>query len=324
MSDKPLYVRAYAKVNLFLDVTDRLDNGYHLVNLVMQSIALHDGLYFSLSNGQNDTLTIVDAEGKGRFADLGTDDSNLVIRAVRSLREQYPERFPEKSGLDIRLEKRIPSQAGLAGGSADAAATLIGGNNIFSLGLTEKELEETALTLGADVPFCVRCGTVRAEGIGEILSPLSPLPDCFLVIAKPAGCASTRDIYNAIDNEDIDHPDFNRMANALDSGNIASVADALANIMEPVTARTVPEVSIIVRDLMKHDALGARMTGSGSAVFGIFDDRETAERAAAAIRTAGHANSVYVTEPINTDQARTLRFKRKQIWPVKGANTFAI
>ena len=308
MADNSLYIRAYAKINLYLDVTGRRDDGYHLVDLVMQSVGLHDGLSISRADGPNDTLSIVDADGTGMFAGLECDERNLVIRAVNALRSGYPERFPAGCGLDIRLEKRIPSQAGLAGGSADAAAALIAVNRLLSLGLTEAELEETALSLGADVPFCVRCGTLRAEGIGEILSPLPPMPDCTLVIAKPEGSASTRDIYTAIDNEDIAHPDYERMAAALGSGNIAAVSAALANIMEPITAARVPDVSRIISDMLSSGALGSRMTGSGSAVFGIFDDRLTAEGCAGMLKEAGYVRSVYVTAPISAEEAGALRF----------------
>ena len=308
MSEGSICVRAYAKINLFLDVTGRLENGYHLVDLVMQSIDLHDTLIFTPAESGRDTLFVTDAEGLGRFGDLGTDESNLVIRAVRSLRKKYPERFPDGSGLDIRLEKRIPSQAGLAGGSADAAAALLATDRIFSLGLDGSELEETALALGADVPFCLRCGTLRARGIGEVLSPLPPMPDCALVVVKPYGNASTRDIYNAIDNEDIRHPDCAQMTFALSGGDIRQVSSALANIMEPITASRVPDVNRAVSGLLSSGALGARMSGSGSAVFGIFPDNASAEIAAVEIKAAGFAESVYVTAPISADDAAGQRF----------------
>ncbi len=310
MSDNGLYVRAYAKINLFLDVTGRRDDGYHLVDLVMQSVALHDGVYFTTVEGRTeDTLSIVDADGTGMFAGLEADERNLVIRAVRALRERYSGHFPAESGLDIRLEKRIPAQAGLAGGSADAAAALIAVNSLFSLGLTREELEETALTLGADVPFCVRCGTARAEGIGEVLSPLTPMSDCAILIAKPDGAASTREIYTAIDNEDIEHPDYERMAAALRSGDIASVSAALANIMEPVTTARVPDVGRIISAMKENEALSARMTGSGSAVFGIYDDRSAAESCADILRASDYVRSVYVTAPISAAEAEAQRFR---------------
>ena len=308
MTDNTLYVRAYAKINLFLDVTGRRDDGYHLVDLVMQSVGLHDGLYFTLAEGSTDTLSIVDADGTGMFAGLESDERNLVLRAVRLLRERYSERFPADLCLDIRLEKRIPSQAGLAGGSADAAAALIAVNRLFSLELSGKEVEEAALTLGADVPFCLCCGTLRAEGIGELLSPLSPMPDCALLIAKPDGSASTRDIYTAIDNEDTGHPDYERMASALRSGDIASVSAALANIMEPITAARVPDITHIISDMQGSGALAARMSGSGSAVFGIFDDAAAAERCADTLRGSGYVRSVYVTAPISAEDALEKRF----------------
>ncbi|MCR5674307.1 MAG: 4-(cytidine 5'-diphospho)-2-C-methyl-D-erythritol kinase [Lachnospiraceae bacterium] len=314
-------VRALAKINLFLDVTGKRPDGYHLVNMAMQSIDLHDVLTVSVDagtcgpNGEfRDTLRIEDASGTGVFARLEADDRNLVLRAAKALRERCAARFPNECGLSFVLQKRIPMEAGLGGGSADAAAALLAVNRLFTLGLTDTELAETALTLGADVPFCLTGGTMRAQGIGEVLTPLPDMADCVILIAKPSGSASTKEIYSALDAKtDTVHPDWDAFETALgnagrSAASFASFAGSLANVLEPVTTPLVPAVGELVHKLPSLGAPGARMTGSGSAVFGLFSDSAAAEDAMDKLKREDPALSLFLTRPVNSSFMAENRF----------------
>ena len=314
-----LRVRAYAKINLFLDVTGRRADGYHLLNTVMQTIGLCDDLTFSVKEGAGgrDTLILTDAEGLGRFEGIETDERNLVLRAVAALRESCADRFPAGIRFDIRLEKRIPSGAGLGGGSADCAAALLAVDRMLGLGLTDDVLRETALSLGADVPFCLFGGTMRAEGIGEILTPLAEMPDCTIVIAKPAGSASTKEIYGALDAmKEPAHPSWDDFLASLNAGGgssdrllrIGEQLDERANILESVTAPLVPAVRELTGLLRANGACGARMTGSGSAVYGLFAEEGTAQAAVRTIRETGIAESIQTTGPVSARHIAGERF----------------
>lgn len=326
MTELRCAVRAFAKINLFLDVTGRRADGYHLVNMVMQSIGLCDDLYFEdAGHPGKDALTIAvpaDMAGEqagdtGMFAGIETDERNLVLKAVNLLRERYAERFPADARLNIRLEKRIPAEAGLGGGSADAAAALLAVNRLFSLGLSEEELADCALKLGADVPFCLFGGTKRSEGIGEILTPLADFPDCAVVVAKPAGSASTKEIYQGLDGmETVSHPSWPDFERALkgegkEQERFLRAAGQLrgrTNILEPVTSPLVPAIGELTDLLYREGATGAMMTGSGSAVFGLFADEEAAVPAVQAIRASGRSIATFLTHPVNSRQIAEGRF----------------
>ena len=339
MKEDRCSIRAFAKINLFLDVTGRRADGYHLVNMVMQSVGLCDELFFTVErtsdrgdgNGGGDTLTILPAaeeipetpgapasERASRiFADIASDERNLVLKAVRLLRDRYPERFPGDRSLAIRLVKRSPAEAGLGGGSADAAASLLAVDRLFSLGLSEGELADCALSLGADVPFCLFGGTMRSEGIGEILTPLPDFPDCAIVVAKPEGSASTGEIYGRLDGStDVRHPSWEAFAAALDGEQgkrdpFSCVSEQMrhrTNILEQVTSPLVPEIGELVELLTREGATGAMMTGSGSAVFGLFADETAAEPAVRAIRASGLSIATFLTRPVNCGRMREERY----------------
>ena len=272
MSDS-VKLKAFAKINLGLDVIRRRDDGYHEVRMIMQSIRLFDRI--TMTRNSSGTIRL---SSNLRFLPL--KENNLVYQAVKQVREIYS--IPD--GVDIHLEKHIPISAGLAGGSSDAAAILIGMNQLFSLNLPEKRLREIGLTMGADIPFCIMRGTVLSEGIGEILTPLPPMPDCFIVIVKPAFSMSTAFVYQNLDLTKIEHPDIDGMIKALEEQNLSGITDRMGNVLEQVTATHFPEIVSIREKLIELGAKNAIMSGSGSSVFGVFDDENAAEKAAAHFR----------------------------------------
>ena len=322
MTGKSCSVRAFAKINLFLDVTGRRADGYHLVNMVMQSLGLCDELFFQVCEGKDslpgqDALAIEAADGSDMFSGIETDGRNLVLRAVNLLRDRYPERVPRDQRLTIRLKKRIPAEAGLGGGSADAAAALLAADRLFALGLSKEELADCALQLGADVPFCLFGGTMRLEGIGEILTPVTEFPDCAIVVAKPEGSASTKAIYQGLDGrDDWQHPDWEAFSHALagEGGKrdpfscIAEQIERRTNILEPVTTPLVPEIGELIRLLRREGAAGAMMTGSGSAVFGLFAEEEDAKPAVQALQDSGLSIATFLTHPVNSKRVAEERF----------------
>ena len=280
-------IRAHAKINLSLDIVGRREDGYHFVRMVMQSLALHDTLLLETCADPGVWLTTDRRE-------LAVDDSNLVHRAAARLLQMY---CPGQ-GVRIHLEKRIPLSAGLAGGSTDAAAALWGMNDLFSLGLTEEALARLGVQLGADIPFCLCGGTALSEGIGEILTALPALPPCHILLAKPEKGMSTAEAYKAFDAEtEVRHPDTDGQIRALQSGDLAGVAATLGNVLEPVTEVQYPEVESIRQCMLREGALGARMSGSGPTVFGIFTEAEKAEKACSVLKKK-LSGEVILTAPI--------------------------
>jgi 4-diphosphocytidyl-2-C-methyl-D-erythritol kinase len=266
-------LRAFAKVNYALEVRRLRDDGYHEIASVLQSISLADEIDVERAR-----------EGFELFCEpgIGPPEENTVRKAWAILRELSDEELPVR----IRLRKKIPAGAGLGGGSADAAAVLVGLNELFDLGLNVEELSEVGLRVGADVPFCLSGGTALAEGVGEVLSSLRAPPDHHVVLAKPRKGAGTGEIYRAYD----EHPPGEGKASvepvvaALRSGELPALAKAIGNDLEPVTARFVPEVAAYRRELLRRGALGAAMTGSGTAVYGIFSSSNAARTAESELR----------------------------------------
>ena len=212
-------------------------------------------------------------------------EGNLAYRAAKLLMEE----FGITEGISIEIKKMIPVAAGMAGGSTDAAAVLVGVNRMFGLGLTKKELMERGVRLGADVPYCILRGTALSEGIGEILTELPAPPPCTLVIAKPPVSVSTKEVYGRLDLKALrpeDHPDIDGMAEAIRTGDLAGITSRLGNVLELVTEPAHPEITRIKGLLLENGADGALMSGSGPTVFGMFKDRRKAERACALLREA--------------------------------------
>ena len=288
MSDS-LKLRALAKINLGLDVLGRRENGYHDVRMVMQTIYLYD----------NVTLTKTEEPGiqlQTNLFYLPVDEKNIAYKAAKLLMDE----FQIKEGVHITLDKHIPVAAGMAGGSSNAAAVLVGMNRLFRLGLSEQDLMERGVSLGADVPYCVMRGTVLAEGIGEILTPLAPLPKCYILVAKPSISVSTKTVYEKLDAHEIeDHPDIDGVIAGLEAGDLKKVAGSMGDVLERVTIEDYPIIQEIKNAMVEAGALNAMMSGSGPTVFGIFEDRMLARQAQQKIRKAGLTKQVYVVNVHN-------------------------
>lgn len=280
-----LELRALGKINLGLDVLGRRENGYHDVRMVMQTVYLYDQIFMKKTKAPGIRL-------ETNLFFLPVDQNNLAYRAAKMLSDE----FGITQGVHIILYKKIPVSAGMAGGSSDAAAVLYGMNRMFDLGLSEHELMERGVKLGADVPYCIMRGTVLAEGIGEILTPLAPCPRCYVLLAKPPISVSTKLVYERLDSREItDHPDIDGIIRGLGRQDIRQVADCMGNVLEKVTISEYPVIEEIKNVMKKKGALGAMMSGSGPTVFGLFEDRQDARRAADKIKEQKLAKQVYVT-----------------------------
>ncbi len=284
MSDKTIRREAFAKINLGLDVVRRLPNGYHEVRMIMQTVGICDVLTFQKAS--SGIQLVVDNE------ELPTDGNNLICKAAKLLLDTAD----VKGGVRITLDKHIPIAAGMAGGSTDAAAALLGINELYEIGYDVDKLKELGVKIGADVPYCIQGGTALAEGIGEVLSPLPTPPACHLVIAKPDINVSTKFVYeNLRANELESHPDIDGMIEGLKEGDLKAITDRLANVLETVTVPAYPIIDKIKQYMLDAGAKGALMSGSGPTVFGIFTEEEKAKQAAQNITDAGLAKQVFVT-----------------------------
>ena len=295
--NKTIKEKAYAKINLGLDVLRRREDGYHEVKMVMQSIGICDELYFSTN------ADVKGIELKTDVDNLACDDSNLIVKAAKLITEKYN----IKQGVRIVLEKNIPMAAGMAGGSSDAAATLRGINRLFGLGLTEEELCKMAVKIGADVPFCVCGGTYLAEGIGEKLTKLPDMPSCVVLVVKPDFDVSTKHVYENLHVDTIEkHPDMDTIIDCVNRGDIGGVAFNLENILENVTVKEYPIIDEIKKKMIEFGAMNSLMSGSGPTVFGLFDSKANAERAAVTLRNMDEIGDVVVTcfEDLSGDEVR--------------------
>jgi len=284
-----LELKALGKINLGLDVLGRRENGYHDVRMVMQTLYLYDQV----------TLTKKDTPGielKTNLFYLPVDENNLAYKAAKLLMDE----FGVKEGVSIYLDKHIPVAAGMAGGSSNAAAVLYGINRMFELGLSQQELMDRGVTLGADVPYCILRGTVLAEGIGEILTPLPALPKCYVLIAKPPVSVSTKLVYEKLDSHEIEnHPDIDGILEGLEKQDIRKVAACMGNVLEKVTIEEYPIIEEIKNVMKEEGAMNAMMSGSGPTVFGLFDNKTIARKAADKIKKMELAKQVYVTNVHN-------------------------
>ena len=281
-------LKAYAKINLALDVTGVRENGYHEVRMIMQSIGLYDQIELEKTAEEGFFLA-------ANVDFLPVDGRNLMVRAAQLLFEA----FSLPGGLSMKLDKHIPVAAGLAGGSTDAAAVLYGIAQLYELPLSLPELQNYGVRIGADVPFCLLQHTALAEGIGEVLTPLPPCPDCFIVLAKPAVSVSTKEVYQKLDLLEItEHPDVDGMIGALKAGDLHGINGRLANVLEAVTIPMHPEIREIKRILKENGALNALMSGSGPTVFALFETEKEAERAAEAVRQTQRAETVQTAKLI--------------------------
>jgi len=260
-----LKVKAYAKINLYLDVLSRRKDGYHAIQTIMQSIGLYDELQITSKPSE--------IEVQCTHPGLSNNQDNLVFKSAHLLRENGG----IEHGASIRLKKNIPIGAGLAGGSADAAATLVGLNNLWDLNLPAEELQKLGAQLGSDVPFCLLGGTYLAKGRGERLTKLDSFPQAEILIAKPDLSLSTAEIYDKWDEiETKQHPEISGVLKSLIQNDLMGICSGLANALENVVVNKYPEVMILKRELLQAGALGALMSGSGPTVFAITNTKEKA------------------------------------------------
>ena len=278
-------LHAPAKINLTLDVTGRREDGYHTLSSVMQAVDLCDRITLTKTDSPTLTLTLSDPA-------LPTDERNTAMKASRLFKEEVGMSF----GVDIDIDKIIPQQAGMAGGSADAAGVLWGLNQLCGNPLSTDDLCRLGVQVGADVPFCIVGGCALAEGIGERLTPLPSMPDLPMVVVKPAVNVSTAEAYRLMDSADLgERPDTKSMIAALKQGDERAIGQTLGNVFE--TALAIPEVTAIRKVMDEFDPLGSRMTGSGSAVIGLFKTQEKALMCAADMAEYG---AVYLCRPCQT------------------------
>lgn len=267
--------KARAKINLGLDVCRRLENGYHEVKMVMQSVDIYDELEFRRRRDPDIILSIDSGD------ELGDLSSNLIFRAAKLMKEYYGIR----EGIEIYLKKRIPVAAGMGGGSADAAATMLAMNRMFELNQSKEKLMELALRLGADIPFCILGGTALAEGIGERLRPLPPPPPVSLLVVKPPVMVSTKWVYETLRVDRLmHHPDIDGMVAALEEGNLPGITQRMENVMENVTQTKYPIIADIKEAMLEQGALNALMSGSGPSIFGVFEQEAQAREAYAYLK----------------------------------------
>lgn len=283
-----LELKGYAKINLGLDVVRRLDNGYHEVKMIMQTVSLHDNIILEKKDSPGIDVTV----NKDELSDY---KNNLVYKAAQLMIEEYN----ISSGVSINLEKNIPIAAGLAGGSTDAAAIFRGMNRMFELNLSVEELQAQAVKLGADIPYCITGGTYLSEGIGERLTKITNVPECYVLLAKPPICVSTKWVYeNLHANELKHHPDIDGVRHAIEENNLTQMCEKIENVLETVTIKEYPVIKDI-KDTMKGcGAITALMSGSGPTVFGIFDDKAKMDSCASKIEELSLAKDIYCTRTV--------------------------
>ena len=284
---RSLTLTACAKLNLTLDILRKRPDGYHDLSMVMQSISLSDEV----------TLTPEDGDGircESNVGELPTDERNLAVKAALAF---FRETGIPAPGLRIRLEKRIPACAGMAGGSSDAAAVLRGLRALLVPELAQEELERIGALVGSDVPYCVRGTTALAEGRGEVLRDLTPMPEAWFVVCKPAFSISTPELFSRVRVDALRcRPDTGGMIEALEKKDLSGIAERMCNVFEEVLPEKYAEVFAIKRRLLELGAMNAAMSGSGPTVYGLFSDEETAQAAWEAL--ARDYAQCYLAKPV--------------------------
>nr|WP_317359768.1 4-(cytidine 5'-diphospho)-2-C-methyl-D-erythritol kinase [uncultured Tyzzerella sp.] len=286
---KNIRLFARAKINLALDVIERLDNGYHNLQMIMQSVSLCDTIY--IKKTFNDGICLETNKDW-----LPIDDKNLVYKAADYLKNEYN----IKNGMYIYIKKQIPMCAGLAGGSADCASTLVGIRNLFNLKICNDKLLEIGKSFGADVPFCIKRGTYLAEGIGEKLTPMPPMPHCYMLIVKPSVSISTGAIFQSLDLSKIkERPDIEKINYYIKNENIEGIAANLCNVLETVSIPLYPIIKDIKEAMLESGALGSLMSGSGSAVFGIYKSKKQAILSKNFLEKKLNIKDIFIVKPFN-------------------------
>ncbi len=288
-----MQLKALAKINLGLDVLRRREDGYHEVRMIMQTVRIFDRI--QLIKQEKNGIRV-----RTNLYYLPANENNLVYKAANLLFEE----FGLPGGLSIDLKKYIPVAAGMAGGSSDAAAVLYGMNRMYGLELSQEELMKRGVKIGADVPYCLMRGTALAEGIGEVLSPLPPMPPCNILVAKPGISVSTKFVYENLHANELkadQHPDIDGILEALRRQDLKGMAECMknGNVLETVTVSAHPVIEKIKGVMEEQGALVALMSGSGPTVFGIFEDRNKARRAMSVLRKNRMAKQLFLTTPYN-------------------------
>lgn len=278
-------LKAYAKINLGLDVIRKREDGYHEVRMIMQTIGLYDKI--SINATSHPSIKV-----KTNLHYLPTDKNNLVYKAAALMKKT----FQIKEGVYIHLEKRIPVAAGLAGGSSDAATTLYGMNRLFHLNLKTEELLKLAVQIGADVPYCILRGTALSEGIGEILTPLPPFPNCYVLTVKPNINVSTKFVYENLHLDTVtNHPDIDGIMKHIKEQDLYGASKLFGNVLETVTEKEYPIITDIKNKMVENGAIVSLMSGSGPTVFGLFDNVKVAEKAFYEFKVSSLGKQVYLT-----------------------------
>lgn len=280
-----LSVKAYAKINLGLDVLRKREDGYHEVKMIMQTVDIADELTFHV---QEEGISIT-----ANLPDIPTGKENLIYKSA----ELFLETYHIQKGVAIHLEKHIPVAAGMAGGSTDAAATFKALNTLFGINAPMERLQELGVKIGADVPYCIMGGTALSEGIGEKLTRLPDSPDCHLVIAKPDINVSTAFVYGNLKAGELqNHPDIDGMVEAIYAQNLNGIIARLGNVLETVTVPAYPIIDEIKTVMRDAGADGVLMSGSGPTVFGIYKDQVKAKNAIEGIYAKDLSKQVFLTK----------------------------
>ena len=279
-------LKAYAKINITLDVVGKRPDGYHNLKSIMQTVSLYDEIDMKTDDSGEIIISV-------NWPYLVTDKRNIAYKAA----DLFFKKTGIRSGLSIGIHKKIPMGAGLGGGSADAAAVLTGLNKMFGNPLTYDALAEVGLMCGADVPFCLKKGTCLAEGLGEILTPLPSFPDCFILIAKPLISLSTKSVFEDLSIKNIKHhPNTDGVIEALHEKNLFGISIRVYNVLEETVRERYRDLDFYKGIMLENGALGAAMTGSGSVVFGIFDEKKLAQNAADKFNKL--TVSTFITKPL--------------------------
>lgn len=279
-------VKAYAKINLMLDIIYKRTDGYHDLFMIMQSIGIYDTVTVSETKSKKITITC-------NIDDIPLDEHNIAYKAAA---EFFSSTEIKNNGINIDIVKRIPHAAGMAGGSADGAGVLVALNELTGAGLTDDELCSIGVKIGADVPFCIKGGTLLAQGIGDVLNKVKPLRKCYIVIAKPDCSVNTAFAYRQFDECGKEHtPDKLGMLYAMQSRDLNEICSKMENVFEQFIA---VDNKVEIKEVMRNNsALGVCMSGSGPTVFGIFDDKEKAEKCALELKML--AKDIAVTVPVS-------------------------
>lgn len=281
-------LKSRAKVNLSIDVLGKREDGYHLVEMIMQTIDLYDKL--KITEIEENSILI-----KSNSLDIPLNEDNIMYKAVNLLKNQ----FNIEKGIEISIEKNIPVAAGMAGGSSNAAAVLVGLNKLWDLGLSENELKDIGLKLGADVPFCITGGSALAEGIGEELTNIKGLPeDLNILVCKPNIFVSTKEVYQSLNMDKVKRrPKNKELIDALQKEDVKFISENMVNVLEEVTSLKYSEIGQIEDIMIKNKALGSMMSGSGPTVFGLFDNKDCAIKAKEDLQAK--YNQVYLVKSSN-------------------------